>query len=93
MTGSTTEPRRWVHAADIPPGVTVRAHHECTSDTRARWIRDNAGQWTEYYPGSHPRTITAEEMDRRAGTDGYIETGPAPWMPAPASRDYEGTTR
>lgn len=52
-----------------------------SSDSRMRWLRYNGGPWMEYYPGRHPRIVTAEYMDRCAGAVGYVETCVAPWVP------------
>ena len=64
--------RRWASAADIPAGPTVTAP-VCTSDTRMRWTRRGPDAFVRTYPGSHPVTVTAVEMDKHAGDAGWVE--------------------
>lgn len=70
-----TGPRRWSRAHDIPTGVSVTAR-VYTSDSRMRWRRDDAGAFTQSYPGSPDVTVTAEEIDARVGAAGYEEVQP-----------------
>ena len=69
-----TAPRCWATADAIPHGVVVTAP-VCSSDTRMRWHRVGA-TFVQTYPGSHPVTVTAEDMDARSGSAGYVEVQP-----------------